>query len=280
VVGAPMLLDNNGNAVFIYTPPSLRMLGVSKAKDKRHAAKMFKRAMADTTGRWAAFHFPSHDNPHISAEALEEIAADMTELAYQQEIMAEDIDEVPGALWKRQNIKRWPTGVELPQMARVAVGVDPSGGVAEIGIIVAGVDSQGIGYVLADNSLLGSPATWGSMVVASYDEFQADVVDAEKNYGGEMVESTIKRAVEGGERVNVKLVNATRGKVPRAEPVSAKYERGLVYHVGEFPELEEEQCGWVPNSGMPSPNRLDALVWALTDLMLGQNYGPPGSREY
>lgn len=90
VVGVPMLLDNNGDAVFIYTPPSLRSAGVSKARDPRHAAKLFKMAQADTTGRWAAFHFTSHDNPFISKEALSEIIKDMSKQSYRQEILAED----------------------------------------------------------------------------------------------------------------------------------------------------------------------------------------------
>lgn len=90
IVGAPMLLDNDGDVVFIYTPPSLRSAGVSKARDPRHAAKMFKKAREDKTGRWVTFHFTSHDNPHISREALGEITQDMTSAAYRQEIMAED----------------------------------------------------------------------------------------------------------------------------------------------------------------------------------------------
>ena len=91
-VGAPMLLDNNGDAIFIYTPPSLRASGVSRARDPRHAAKMFIRAQEDTTGRWEAFHFTSHDNPHISEEALDEITSDMSREAYLKEILAEDDD--------------------------------------------------------------------------------------------------------------------------------------------------------------------------------------------
>ena len=90
VVGQPMLLDNNGDAVFIYTPPSLRSTGISKARDPRHAAKLFKKAEADTTGRWLAIHFTSHDNPHISREALTEIMLDMSKQNYRQEILAED----------------------------------------------------------------------------------------------------------------------------------------------------------------------------------------------
>ena len=104
VVGAPMLLDNNGSALFIYTPPSLSSKSVTKARDSQHAAKMFKKAQADTTGRWEAFHFTSFDNPHISKEALNDITEDMTSLAYRQEILAEDIEEDPRALWTRHLI--------------------------------------------------------------------------------------------------------------------------------------------------------------------------------
>jgi hypothetical protein len=99
-----MLLDNNGDAVFIYTPPSLHSRGTSKARDPRHAAKLFQRAQADTTGRWEVFHFTSHDNPHISDISLAEVAADMTHLAYRQEILAEDVEEAPGALWTRATL--------------------------------------------------------------------------------------------------------------------------------------------------------------------------------
>src|SRR5438093_9298312 len=100
IVGAPMLLDNDGDAVFIYTPPSLHSRSVSKANDSLHAAKLFKKMAADTSGRSETFSFSSHDNPYISARALNEITQDMTQLAYRQEILAEDVEDVPGALWK------------------------------------------------------------------------------------------------------------------------------------------------------------------------------------
>ncbi len=98
IVGAPMLLDNNGDAVFIYTPPSVRSVGVSKARDPRHAPKMYKAALADKSGRWQAFHFTSHENPYISHEALNELARDMSLTAYRQEILAEDEDIPPSWL--------------------------------------------------------------------------------------------------------------------------------------------------------------------------------------
>lgn len=266
-VGAPMLMDNNGDAVFIYTPPSLHSRSTTKARDPLHASKMFKKAQQDD--RWETYHFSSLDNPHISQEAVEEVAKDMTALAYRQEILAEDIDEAPGALWTRalldqQRLNRVPDGVTL---TRVAVGVDPPGGATECGIVTAALGSDGNGYVLHDDSTEGSPDTWSSAVITAYYRSQTDRVVGEKNYGGDMVEHTIRTA-KGGQNISYKNVTATRGKALRAEPIAAQYERGKVFHVGTFDKMEAEMVGWQPNSNMPSPNRLDALVWVLTELML------------
>lgn len=104
-VGAPMLADTDGDAVFVFTPPSFRSAGISKARDKQHAIKFYRQAAKDTTGRWEVFHFSSYDNPHISADALDDLTGDMSTLAYQQEILALDIEEVPGALWQRALIQ-------------------------------------------------------------------------------------------------------------------------------------------------------------------------------
>ncbi|HRS74568.1 MAG TPA: hypothetical protein P5282_06475 [Anaerolineaceae bacterium] len=262
VVGAPMLLDNNGNATFVYTPPSLHTRSVSKARDPQHAAKLFKRASLDNTGRWAAFHFTSHDNPYLSREALSEITGDMTNLAYRMEIMAEDIDEVPGALWKRENIDNSRV-TKAPDLSRIVVGVDPSatstGG--EAGIVTCGMDGDQF-YTLADDSVQGSPDTWARAAVTAYYRFMADCIVAEKNNGGEMVESVIRQV---DPNVNVKLVWASRGKATRAEPIAAISEQGRDHHVGVFAQLEDELCMWVP--GDASPNRLDAKVWAMTSLL-------------
>src|SRR5690606_34165825 len=238
VVGAPMLMDNNGDAVFIYTPPSLRTRAMSKAHDPLHAPKLFKAAQADTSGLWATFHFSSRANPHISADAVDLIASDMTALAYRQEIEAEDIDEAPGALWSRAmldslRLAAVPDGVELKH---VVVGVDPPGGRTECGIVVGALGSDKQAYILADYSLAGSPDTWGAAVVGAYEDYEADRILGEKNYGGDMVEHVIRTA-DGGDRVSYKNVTATRGKAVRAEPVAAQYERGRVHHIGQFPHL-------------------------------------------
>lgn len=267
-VGAPMLADNNGNAFFLYTPPSLHSRATrarSKARDPQHAAKMFKRASEDTTGRWETFHWTSKDNPHISQEAVDELAQDMTALAYRMEILAEDVTEAPGALWNRDLLESLRVSA-APDLARIVVGVDPSGTSdgAEAGIVAAGRTTDE-GFVLRDSSLQASPALWAAVAVGLYHELKADLLVAEKNFGGEMVELTIKSV---DPRVRVKLVTSSRGKQLRAEPIAALYENKRVHHAGTFPLLEDEQCLWRP--GDLSPNRLDAMVFALAELMLGE----------
>ena len=285
-VGAPMLLDYNGDAVFVYTPPSLRSQALSRARDPRHAAKMYKEALrkqqeaaaAGKQPRWEAFHFTSKDNPHISKEALAEISRDMTSLSYRQEIMAEDLEGVPGALW---SIVLFDNGRvhDIPCLARVAVGVDPPGGSGECGIVVAGVGlcsckgtAETHGFVLQDRSLKGAPDRWAKEVVAAYKLFQADRIFGEKNFGGDMVEATL-RTVDPS--ISYQSVSARRGKAVRAEPIAALYEQGKVHHVGRLDGLENEMISWQPGSSSWSPNRIDALVWVLTELMTGEaRYAP------
>ena len=262
-VGAPMLLDNGGNAIFLYTPPSLSARSASKAKDKRHASKMYKRALLDPD--WKAITFSSLDNPHLSRSGLAMVAKDMTKLAYRMEIEAEDVEDDPKALWTRDKIKH--KSVRLDDLVRIVVGVDPTGTKSgdECGIVAAGVDAEGIGYVLCDESEGGlSPDGWASKVVSSYDLLAADRIVAEVNFGGDMVESTL-RAID--ENISYENVRASRGKAVRAEPIAALYERGRVFHVTQMIELEDQMCLWSPDEKW-SPDRLDALVWALTELML------------
>src|SRR6266699_98056 len=125
-VGAPMLIDNNGDVVFIYTPPSLESRSASKAKDPQHAAKMFKEHRKDP--HWLCLHSSSHANPHLSREGLEEVTRNMTALAYRQEILAEDVEEIPGALWTRKIIEDSRVKAVPCALRRIVVGIDPSGG--------------------------------------------------------------------------------------------------------------------------------------------------------
>jgi hypothetical protein len=267
IVGAPMMLDTNGDAVFVYTPPSFRTAGQTKAHDPRHASKLFERARRDTTGRWAAFHFGSTENPYLSQEALAEIVGDMSQLTYRQEILAQDIDEAPGALWTRKGIEAMRL-VKAPDLSRVVVGVDPSATRSgdEAGIISGGVglcDCRGTpelhGFVLADDSVQAAPEYWAKSSVTAYHRHHADAIVAEANNGGEMVRVTIQTVPHAPP---VKLVYASRGKYTRAEPISLL----PIHVVGSFPRLEDELCQWIP--GMDSPNRLDAFVWTFTELMV------------
>lgn len=184
-----------------------------------------------------------------------------------QEINAELLEDVPGALWHRPNIQYKPA----PELQRVVVAIDPavtsSEQADETGIIVAGKGIDGFGYVLADRSARVSPDSWARRAIQAYDDFKADRIIGEVNNGGEMVGLTISTI----RSVPYKAVHASRGKQARAEPVAALYEQGKIYHTQQFEELEDQLVTWTPESG-ESPDRLDALVWALTELMLG-NYG-------
>lgn len=280
-VGAPMLLDNDGDAMFIYTPPSIRASVISRAQDKRWIAKLFKAKSLDKTGRWACFHFTSKDNPHISVEALGEISKDMTDIAYRQEILAEDIEEAPGALWSRKMIEDTRVGQRPARLHRICVGVDPalSSEGNEAGIIGGGWNGnveEPHYFVTDDESVQGTPVEWAKAVLLLYHKLQADFIILEKNAGGEMNEVTLRLAAQ--ELVKAKLipniyfrvqyVDATRNKQTRADPISVMYANGEVHHVGALTQLEDELCLWTPSSAN-SPNRLDALVWMLWALKEG-----------
>ena len=196
-----------------------------------------------------------------------------------QELDAELLEDNPDALWSRAMLDETRV-TRVPELVRIVVAIDPpatSGPKAdECGIVVAGVDGQGRGYVLDDRSMGGlTPLTWASRAAKAYRDFEADRIVAESNQGGEMV-STIMRQVMP--EASLRLVRATRGKFLRAEPVAALYERGLVAHVGAFARLEDQMCDFVPGT-VQSPDRLDALVWALTDLMLEAQAGAPKMRR-
>jgi phage terminase large subunit-like protein len=236
---------------------------------------MFKRAQADTSGRWQTFHFTSRDNPHISTAALDEIAHDMTAVAYRMEILAEDVDEAPGALWKREHLDSSRL-LQAPELKRIFVGVDPAGSVGgdATGIVTVG----GVGdqlFVLADDTLNGTPLEWAKAAVTAYYRHNANGIVAEANFGGDMVLQTI-RTVDS--KVPVKLVTASRSKQVRAEPVAAVFEQKRGHLVGTFPALEDELVLWTP--GDASPNRLDAMVWAATDLLSKRHYDKPGAVGY
>lgn len=181
-----------------------------------------------------------------------------------QELYAEVLDDVPGALWKRGMFN---TRRAAPDLARVVVAIDPavSSGEesAETGIVVAGKGVDGLYYVLDDRSCRLSPDGWARRAVTAFDEYKADRLIAEVNNGGDMVQAVLKTIRP---QLPFRAVHASRGKAIRAEPIAALYEQGRVFHVKPLDTLEDQLCNWTPESGEKSPDRMDALVWALTEL--------------
>lgn len=200
--------------------------------------------------------------------------------------------DINGALWALEDRKasdgKLMPGIEslrvpeAPELQRIVVSVDPSGtrgdgGGDDIGIIIAGLGFDGQGYVLGDATCQMSPEGWGRRAVEMYHRYGADRIVGERNYGGDMVRFTVSTA---DKQAAFKEVVASRGKAVRAEPISALYEQVKVHHVGDLPDLEDQMCNFTASGyvGEGSPDRADALVWALTDLMLdGNNYSLTGA---
>ena len=190
-----------------------------------------------------------------------------------QELEAELLDDVPGALWLRDAIEAARVAA-APDLSRIVVAIDPAAsageGADETGIVVAGLAHDGQVYVLDDRSGRMSPRAWALKAVAAYKSFAADRIVAEVNNGGDMVEATL-RSVESD--APFRALRASRGKAIRAEPVAALYEQGRVHHVGCLPALEDQLCAFTADfdRAAGSPDRLDALVWAVTDLMANRD---------
>lgn len=233
---------------------------------------------------------PADNSANLPAKYFE-ILANMSEAKRIRFEKGEWASEVAGALWSIEDRVgadgRVIRGIDstrvllgqVPPLQRIVVAVDPSGtkgdgGGDDIGIVVAGKGIDGRGYVLADRTCQLSPDGWGRQAVNAYNEFEADRIVGESNFGGDMVRFVVQTA---DHKVAYSDVKASRGKVVRAEPVAALYEQGLVSHVGSFPDLEDQmsnftQAGFV---GEGSPDRADALVWVLTELMLDDGAHKP-----
>ena len=188
-----------------------------------------------------------------------------------QEIYADLLDQSEDALWQRQWIDDSRVESAPDSLVEVVVAIDPAVSSNprsdETGIVVAGVDSDKLCYVLADGSGRMSPNTWAERAIALYDKHSADRIIGETNNGGDLVKEVLRTA-SGGNIFRFLAVNASRGKYARAEPIAALYEQGKVHHVGTFPELEDQMCTWTPKGPADaSPDRMDALVWAITQLI-------------
>ncbi|MGY5627493.1 phage terminase large subunit family protein, partial [Streptomyces sp. UC1A3] len=239
---------------------------------------LIKRLAAGEIANVVRTHASMYDNPHLPEDirsALEDAYAG-TQIG-RQELHAEIIDQDENALWTRAMIDAHRVRPsDLPQLTKVTVGVDPSGGRGEQGIVVVGKAMQehfreiagqqrptqlAHGYVLADRTCHLSPDGWGRRAVQAAVDHDADDICVEVNFGGDMAVNTIRAAADAmGIRIPIKVVRATRGKKVRAEPVSALSEQGRWHMVGEFPELEDQMCTWYDELDW-SPDRLDAMVW-------------------
>jgi len=232
------------------------------------------RLALDDPDDYARLFLSPRDNPHLTQSYLKSLER-LPERARKRFYEGVYIDELDGALFTyeiiaRARVTEWP----LERRTRVVVAVDPSGAAGrddeaadEIGIVVAARGDDKHVYVLADRSLRDAPGAWARVAVQAAAEFGADRIVAEENFGGAMVRAVI---VAAGAGVTVQMVSASRGKVLRAEPVSALYEQGLVHHVGRFAVLEDQLCAFTTAGyrGEGSPDHADALVFALSELML------------
>ncbi len=216
-----------------------------------------------------------------NADNLPDILLDELQRRYggtrlgRQELEGELLEDVEGALWSYELATRNRREDAPEDLQRIVVAIDPAmtskDSSNETGIIVAGVDSEQRGYVLEDLTLTASPLDWANQAIDAYNRWNADAIVAETNAGGDMVIQTI-RTVDPN--VRVLGVHASRGKATRAEPVVALYEQNRVIHCGKFPALEEQMASWVPGV-MDSPDRVDAMVWAFTNLILDRRAPAP-----
>lgn len=197
-----------------------------------------------------------------------------------QELEGVLLDDAEGALWKREWFDKGRRPLpELSELIQIVVAIDPAATSTEssdeTGIVVSAVDKMGHGWALEDLSGKYTPEKWARAAIDAYHRWSANKIIAESNNGGDMVKSVV-RAVDP--TVPIRLVTASRGKAARAEPIAAFYEQGRVHHVGVLRQLEDQCCIWEPMGKMRSPDRLDALVWGLSEMMVNRRYGqaPPG----
>jgi phage terminase large subunit-like protein len=244
-----------------------RIVMVMNPSHKEHF--IYKRFIAPTREDVTKIHTTYLDNAENLSDSFIKQAQqtkERNEFRYRHLFLGEWLDEAEGLLWNQQIIDRSRLD-KAPQLTRVVVAIDPAVTANEksdeTGIIVAAKDSQGNGYILDDFSGIYTPNQWATVAIKAARQYDADCIVGEVNQGGDMVESTI-RGVD--KRIRYKAVRATKGKYTRAEPVYNLYEQGKIFHVGEHPLLERQMITFNPD--VKSPDRVDALVWGLTDLLV------------
>tara|TARA_B100001146_G_C16194347_1_gene440817 strand:- start:1854 stop:3086 length:1233 start_codon:yes stop_codon:yes gene_type:complete len=262
----PMLMDSPGSKLFAIGTPK----GKETKEGKEHRYfSLYKRAK-DNDPAFDLFQYSSYDNPFLSQNDVKELEDEMQRMnpqMVQQEIYAQFVDGAAGELWDEVIIERQRVKV-CPPLQRVTVNIDPAisnnADSDETGITVTGKSPQGHAFVLDDESGQYSPDQWASIAIKLAEKWDADCIVAEKNQGGDMVEAVIRGK---SQKYRVKLVTATKGKFVRAEPVYSLYEQGKVFHVGYHSKLEAQMCVFTSEL-KNSPDRVDSLVWGLTELML------------
>lgn len=215
---------------------------------------------------------PEDNKRNLSPEYLK-ILDELPPKARKRFLLGLFADDSDGSLWTEELLDQQRVdALDLPNMVRIIVAVDPSGCSGaedyrsdEVGIVVVGLGTDGHGYLLEDLSGHFGPRDWARITNSAFHRWEADRVVAEKNYGGEMVKSTLEAE---NSIIPVTLVHASRGKIVRAEPISQLYERSMVHHVGYFPEIEDQMMGFTTSGyqGLKSPDRADAVVWGITEL--------------
>ncbi len=209
---------------------------------------------------------PQGNSANLPESYIEETLAGLPERQRQRFLDGSWLDDMAGALWQRAMIEPFRV-VNPPLLTRIVIGVDPAvtsrPDSDETGIVAAGLGTDNHYYVLGDASLQGTPAQWAAAVDDQYRYFRADRVVAEVNNGGDLIIANLRNV---NPAISCRSIIATRGKLVRAEPIAALYELGRVHHVGIFPELEDQMCNYNPSTTAYSPDRMDALVWALTEL--------------
>ena len=259
----PMLMDNPGSKLYAIGTPK----GKTKKNNKEHRFySMYKRAL-EHDPLYELFQYSSYDNPYLRKEdiiALEEEIKLMNPAMVRQEIYAEFVDGAAGELWdevmiERQRIK------QCPELSRTVISIDPAISATaksdETGITATGKKDKNK-YVLEDASGIYTPEQWASEAIRLAKKWNADCIVGEKNQGGDMVQSVLRSSGWNG---RIKLVTATKGKYVRAEPIYAEYEQGRVFHVGYHNKLEAQMCSFTSDL-KTSPDRVDSLVWGLTEL--------------
>ena len=210
---------------------------------------------------------PMDNQDNLTSDYINDTLGNLSERQKKRFLYGDFADDLEGALWTESIINKYRITSIPCELLRTVVAIDPAvssnADSDETGIVVAGMGTDGHYYILADGSLKDTPVNWSKQAIKLYHEFEADRIIGEVNNGGDLIISLIRQIER---EIPFRQVRASKGKILRAEPISALYEQGLVHHVGYFRELEEQMCSYTPQTITISPDRMDALVWALTEL--------------